>query len=101
MTLNLRLATRAFSCAISAGVSGDFDTINVARKLDPAMNIWSSGRATPSSRKAAAARLISRPVSVISLGLNQRDTVNTPVGVNAERKWCQPWVVYNPFSDRE
>jgi len=95
ITLNWRPATRARSRATSSAVKGDFATINVARpgRSDLARNRWSCGRSIPSSRSAAAAKLIRRPVSVMSFGLNQRDTVRMPLGVSAERKWRHPWVV--------
>jgi hypothetical protein len=47
----------------------------------------------PLLAQAAAAKLIRRPVSVMSFGQNQRHTVRMPLGVSAERKWCHPWVV--------
>ena len=85
----------AASCSIcrSDRANGARDTMAVARLPIPAMKMWSLGRSTPSSIKAATARLTTRPSSTVERGECQRDTVNRPFGVSAERKVFQPSTV--------
>jgi hypothetical protein len=92
-TSKRRPAVCARSVANSSAVNGDFATTREPRFSVLARNKCFRGSLMPSARSAAAARLIRRPVSVMSFGLNQLDTVKTPLGVSAERKWCQPWTV--------
>ena len=70
----------AASVASPSALNGARETISVARFVVVAENTCSRGFATPSSNRVATARLIKRPISRISLGAYQRETVKTPVG---------------------
>ena len=92
-TVKRNLSVVSCSTCRSDRANGARDTMAVARLPTPAMKMWSLGRSTPSSIKVATARLTTRPSSTVERGECQRDTVNRPVGVSAERKVFQPSTV--------
>ena len=76
--------------ARSSSVNGVGDTINVAIRSRVTSTTCSRGLAMPKSRSDATPSDSNLVVSEAASGSNQRDTLNTPVGVRALRKTRHP-----------